>query len=208
MTWHDGRMTSPEPASFRPGFGQWVTGALAAICALTALIGLIDSGFIALITLWPWLALLVGICWAVYWHPEVRVDDDGITLINVWRRIEVPWGALIGIETKWALTLVTPKRRYRAWAAPAPGRSVMRGEQRDTHRLQDAAIGGEIRPGDLPHTDSGAAAKMVRDRWTTVRDSGALDDADAATVSATNAVHWHIVAGGALLIALAIVGLS
>lgn len=201
-------MTSHEPASFRPGFGQWVTGALAAICALAALIGLIDGGFIALITLWPWLALLVGTCWAVYWHPEVRVDDEGVTLINVWHRVEVPWAALIGIETKWALTLVTPKRRYRAWAAPAPGRSVMRREQRDTHRLHDAAIGGEIRPGDLPHTDSGAAAKMVRDRWTAIRESGAVDDVDAADVTVAGSLHWRVFGVGAVLVALAIIGLS
>jgi hypothetical protein len=199
-------MTSPEPASFRPGFGHWLTGAFAVVAAVTALISLIDSGFDAIVTLWPWLALLVGGCWAIYWHPEVRVDDDGVTLVNVWHRVEVPWGGLIGIETKWALTLVTPKRRYRAWAAPAPGRSVMRREQRDTHRLKDAAIGGEIRPGDLPHTDSGAAANMVRGYWSAVHESGALDDVDAVGVAAIRSIHWRVIGVGALLVALAIIG--
>ncbi len=207
MTWHDGRMTSREPASFRPGFGRWLTGVLGAVGALTALLGLIGSGFEAVITLWPWLALLIGTCWAVYWHPEVRVDDNGVQLVNVWQRVEVPWNALIGIETKWALTLVTPQRRYRAWAAPAPGRSVMRQEHRDTHRLKDAAIGGEVRPGDLPHTDSGAAAKMVRDHWTSVRESGALDDAEPAATTVTRSAHWGVITGGTVLLALAIVGI-
>lgn len=199
-------MSSREPASFRPGFGRWLTSAFAVVAGLVALIGLIDSGLEAIVTLWPWLALLVGGCWAIYSHPEVRVDDDGVTLVNVWHRIEMPWGALIGIETKWALTLVTPKRRYRAWAAPAPSRAVMRSERRDTHRLKDAAIGGEIRPGDLPHTDSGAAAKMVRDHWAAVQESGALDDADAATVSATRSIHWHVIGAGTLLVTLAVLG--
>lgn len=199
-------MTSREPASFRPGFGQWLTGAFAVIGTITALIGLIGSGFDSVITLWPWLILLGGGCWAVYWHPEVRVDDDGVTFVNVWHSVEVPWEVLIGIETKWALTLVTPTRRYRAWAAPAPGRSVMRSEQRATHGLRDAAIGGEVRPGDLPHTDSGAAARMVRDHWTAVRESGALDDADAAGATATRSIHWHVIGTGALLSAVAIIG--
>ncbi len=201
-------MTSREPASFRPGFGRWLTGGLAAIGALTALLSLIGSGFEVVLTLWPWLALLIGTCWAVYWHPEVRVDDDGVHIVNVLHRIEVPWAALIGIETKWALTLVTPQRRYRAWAAPAPGRSVMRQEHRDTHRLKDAAIGGEVRPGDLPHTDSGAAAKMVRDHWTAVRESGVLDDVDPAAATVTRSANWSVIAAGAVLIALGIVGIS
>ena len=82
----------------------------------------------------------------------------------------------------------------------------MRHEQRDTHRLKDAAIGGEIRPGDLPHTDSGAAANMVRGYWSAVRESGALDDVDAVGVTAIRSIHWRMIGVGALLVALAIIG--
>ena len=197
-------MTSREPASFRPGFGRWLTGVIALIATPTAVISLFSSGLDSITLVWPWLGVLVGSCWMVFWHPEVRVDDHGVTLVNVWHSVEVPWGALIGIETKWALTLVTPQRRYRAWAAPAPGRSVMRHEHPDTHRLRDAAIGGEIRPGDLPHVDSGAAANLVREHWTAVRESGALDDIDPADESVTQSIHWWLIGAGAVLAALAV----
>jgi hypothetical protein len=201
-------MKSREPASFRPGFGRGLTGVIAFITTLTAVISLFTSGLEAVALVWPWLGLLAGSCWTVFWHPQVRVDDHGVTLVNVWHRVDVPWGALIGIETKWALTLVTPQRRYRAWAAPAPGRSVMRNEHPNTHRLRDAAIGGEIRPGDLPHVDSGAAANLVRERWTAVRKSGALDDIDPTVESVTWSIHWRLIGAGAVLVALAAAGLA
>jgi hypothetical protein len=201
-------MPSREPASFRPGFGRGLTRVIALIATLTAVISLFSSGLEAVALVWPWLALLVGSCWMVFWHPQVRVDDHGVTLVNVWHSVDVPWGAMIGIETKWALTLVTPQRRYRAWAAPAPGRSVMRNEHPNTHRLRDAAIGGEIRPGDLPHVDSGAAANLVRERWTAVRESGALDDIEPASDSVTLSIHWRLISAGAVLGALAVAGLA
>lgn len=202
-------MTSTESKSFRPNFGRWLTGFFAVMASVTALVGLIGSGPDVVLTLWPWLALLVGTCWAIFWHPEVRAGDDGVTLVNVWHSIEVPWAALIGVETKWALTLVTPERRYRAWAAPAPGRSVMRGgEHRATHHLKEAAIGGEVRPGDLPHTDSGAAANMVRDRWKAAIATGTLDEVDPRLATVRVSIHWALIAAGIALIALAIAGLS
>ncbi len=196
-------MPTPEPTSFRPAFGRWLTAAIGAICGLAALISLGSTGLEAIVTVWPWLGLLAGAAWAVFWRPEVRVDETSVVLVNVWHRTEVPWHLLIGIETKWTLTLVTAEQRYKAWAAPAPGRSVMRHQHPNTHRLKDAAIGGEIRPGDLPETDSGAAATMVRRYWTAVRDSIAYDDPTSKSV--TRSIHgWTILCGLALIaIALA-----
>ena len=199
-------MTIPEPASFRPTFGRWLTGVIGVICGFAALISLGNPGPEAIVTTWPWLALLAGAAWAVFWQPEVRVDETSIVLVNVWHRVEVPWQLLIGIETKWTLTLVTAEQRYKAWAAPAPGRSVMRHEHRDTHRLKDAAIGGEIRPGDLPDTDSGAAANMVRKYWTSVRDSIAYDEPTSRSV--TRSVHWRMIVVTAVLLAVAAIGLT
>ena len=196
-------MTIPEPASFRPTFGRWLTGIIGVICGLAALISLGSTGPEAIVTIWPWLALLAGAAWAVFWRPEVRVNETSVVLVNVWHEVEVPWNLLIGVETKWALTLVTAEQRYTAWAAPAPGRSIMRHEHRNTHRLKDAAIGGEIRPGDLPDTDSGTAADMVRRHWTSVQHSIAYDDPTSSGV--TRSIHgWTILAGSAL-IALALV---
>lgn len=201
-------MTTTEPVSFRPAFGRWLTGTVGAICGFAALSSLVTPGLEAVITVWPWLALIAGACWSLYWRPEIRVDDNSVVLVNVWHQIEIPWSLLIGIETKWALTLVTAERRYRSWAAPAPGRSIMRNGHQNTHRLKDAAIGGEIRPGDLPHTDSGAAAAMVRTHWISVRDTEVSDDFNPSTGSATRSIHWRMIVAATGLIALAAAGLT
>ena len=49
------------------------------------------------------------------------VHDGGATLENPYRTIDVPWAALVNVDTRYALTLITPHAKYAAWAAPAPG---------------------------------------------------------------------------------------
>ena len=196
-------MLRSDPASFRPSFGRWLTLGFAAVCGIAAVAGVVSDGLSVVYTLWPWLGLLAGACWAVFWRPEVRADDHGVVLVNVTHTVAVPWRTLIGLETKWALTLVTVDRNYRAWAAPAPGRSTMRSEQRNTHRVRDAAIGGEIRPGDLPETDSGAAAILVRRHWRAQQQTDLLDE--AAVVRFT--WHWPQLIGAVALLVIGVASL-
>lgn len=114
----------------------------------------------------PLVALAAFLGWAGLWRPAVRVADDAVTIVNVFSTVVVPWSALIQVETRYALTLVTPKGRYTATAAPAPGRLATALSRRDLSRVQQqAASAGDLRPGDLPNTDSGAAAYLVRERW-------------------------------------------
>ncbi len=205
-------MKTLEPAMFRPAFGKWLTWGFAAVCGIAAVASLSTDGLSSIRTLWPWLILLTGACWALFWRSKVAVDGDGVVLVNVWHTVVVPWTALIGLETKWALTLVTVERRYRAWAAPAPGRSIMRSEHSNTHRLKDAAIGGEIRPGDLPETDSGLAAAMVREHWKAQLESGALEpgafEFGDMRSSPQISVHWGQMVAAVALSAAALVGLT
>src|SRR5690606_7610683 len=101
------------------------------LSAAAAVLVVIEDGPSAALAVWPWLAVVAGLAWAVYWRPEVQVSDGGVRLVNVLNTVDVPWPALEAVDTKWALTLTTVwGRRYRAWAAPAPGRSAMRRELR------------------------------------------------------------------------------
>jgi len=138
-------------------------------------------------------AMFAFIAWAMLWRPLLIVADDGITVVNVTRTVEIPWEALIAVDTKYALTLYTPGHRFPVWAAPAPGTtSTLRATRNETKgrvghpRVQETMR----RPGDLLSTESGAAAEVVRRRWTTLQDSGAIDAgrADETPVS----IHWHI----------------
>lgn len=131
--------------------------------------------------------------WIVLWRPRMTVDDDGIEVVNVFHTVRVPWAALVHVDTRFALTLVTPNRRVSVWAAPAPGRAgvalARRQEQRHGRSVPDLD-GGHRRAGDLLSTASGDAAYLVRHRWDELRERDAIElgTADAVRVAVT--LHW------------------
>lgn len=132
------------------------------------------------------LVLVLVLAWAVYWRPAVTVDDVGVEVRNVLRTVHVPWAALQGVATQYALTLVTEQGPVKAWAAPAPGAmSALTVSRSDLKHLPASTFeGGDVRPGDDPSSDSGIAALVVRrgwERWL------AEPDAQDALVE----VRWH-----------------
>jgi hypothetical protein len=136
--------------------------------------------------------------------PSVVVHDAGVTLENPFRSIEVPWAALVHVDTRFALTLVTAEKSYTSWAAPAPG--IWGGRHarpEDLHGLPATTYGPgkSVRPGDLKTTDSGQAAMLVRARWHDLVEGGQLAAGDAASTAATVTVRW--VAIGAVVLLLA-----
>ncbi|WP_354498172.1 PH domain-containing protein [Mycetocola sp. 2940] len=149
----------------------------------------------------------IGACsFVALWQPRLRVDDVSVTVRNVMRTITIPWEALIHVDTKYALALYTPGKSFSVWAAPAPGSiTVLRLARRDSRSTSDRSL--TTRPGDLPGTDSGDAAAMVRSRWESLKSRNliATGIADTAPV----AVRWNVatiatavLGGGASLVAL------
>ena len=67
---------------------------------------------------------IVYLCWLVFWYPYVGVDPGGVTIRNIARTYHLTWPAITGVETRYALTLVTRTGRVVAWAAPAGSRYV------------------------------------------------------------------------------------
>ena len=121
------------------------------------------------------LLLIAYLGWLLFWRPAVVVHDAGVSLENPFRAITVPWAALVQVDTRYALTLVTPGRSYGAWAAPAPGIWGGRNARpEDLRGLPDSTYGpgNSVRPGDLKSTDSGQAAQLVRARWQQLVESG------------------------------------
>lgn len=145
--------------------------------------------------------------WFALWRPAVTVDDDRVLVRNVFRTVSVPWAALIDVDTKYALTLVTPHRRVTALAAPAPGRhTVMWANRQDVTGLPERTYDSvrSIRPGDLTQSHSGAAALLVRRHWERLAEEGRIDlgSADTTTVE----VRWHpLTVAVAVLLAVATV---
>jgi hypothetical protein len=187
---------------FRPGFGRVLSIALAAggvisLASITVNSGLIDAALTV-----PWLALFGTCVWAIFWRPHVVVSDAGVRLVNVTRTIDVPWPALIELDTRYALTLTTSYGRFAAWAAPAPGAgAALRSSMRSRSRRDPAD--GDIQTssmGELAGTASGDAAFVVRRRWEQLRAAGHLDAPRLEFDQAPIRWHWGLAA--------AVVGLS
>lgn len=148
------------------------------------------------------LLLLAFLGWLFFWMPSVVVRDDGITLENPFRSVLVPWAALVNVDTRYALTLVTVDKSYASWAAPAPGiRGGRNARPEDLQGLPASSYGPgrSIRPGDLKTTDSGAAARIVRGRWQELIDSGGLEQGSADTTPVTVTFRWLAIGAVVLL---------
>jgi len=177
------------------------------ICVVTAAITAEGGGFRDFWQLAPWLALLAGGCWAAFWRPQVEVSDGGVRIVNVTRTIDMPWPAITGVETRWALTLVTAYGKFTAWAAPSAGRGPARRAARSDLRVLGRSLGTRKHDGD-PESSPGAAvdaAGLVRERWEQLRAAGHLDNPVLERESAP--VHWHLetFAIGAILVVLGII---
>ncbi|MEO7348429.1 MAG: PH domain-containing protein [Terrimesophilobacter sp.] len=157
----------------------------------------------------PLIALVAWAAWAGLWRPSLSLDDQAITVTNVFATTVVPWAALINVETKFALTLITPHRKVPVTVAPAPGRLTTALSNRDLKGTFAPRGGdGSIRPGDLPNTDSGAAAHLVRQRWQTLlaQDRIAVGMADSTPVE--RAIHWGVIAITVVLLVASVVALT
>ncbi|WP_312179284.1 PH domain-containing protein [Arthrobacter sp.] len=197
-------LNEPEAAVFRPRTTLWFTG-IAGLLAVVAMVSaVLSTGFSGLLASAPLLLIPAVACW-LFWYPCVRVGAAGVALHNPFRTIEVPWAALIHVDTRFALKLVTPSGSYTAWAAPAPGVwGTHAGKPEHVRNLPGTTYGagGSIRPGDLSHTDSGQAARMVRSRWEAQVNAGLIDPDQTNAAAVRSTVNWSWLLG---LPALAVV---
>lgn len=166
------------------GLACWTL--LAVLGALVAL-GSEPRGAVAAVILALWLGYAVLV---FLWSPALVVDDRGARIRNPLRTIDVAWDALIHVDTKYALTLFTPGRSWPVWVAPQPGalaaRRAARRARDDDRTAPRSPLDVGVRVGDLPGTESGDAAALVRRRWAERADRSA--DADAIAVPVTQ--HW------------------
>lgn len=183
---------SASTVMFKPRSAKWFAGITWALVAMGFISAGVTDGVDGILTAWP-LLLVAYIGWWAFWYPSVQIGDDGVTLRNLLRSISVPWSALINVDTKFALTLITTRGRFTAWAAPAPGVwGTHRGKPEHVRGLPATTYGPgqSIRPGDLKNTDSGAAAFHVRFHWAELAESGALDADSPEATNVTTVVHW------------------
>lgn len=186
-----------ESFQYRPLFGRILAATIVVLCAV-GVAGLAVAGdWPGLVrTVWP-LAFFSVLAVALFWRPRILIEDHGVTVVNVLRTIEVPWPAILRIDTRFSLTLFTAERKIPVWAAPSPGiRGAVAIERSDVRNLSESAYGPghSVRPGDSVTTPSGQVAFVLRKRWEALRDAGHLDSGAVEEGSLKVTVHWATIA--------------
>lgn len=182
-----------EPVVLRPRFGLVLCFIVWAIVALCIVSLIVQGDPIALLRFAPAFLLAAFACWVLFWAPAVRIDEGGVSLINLVRTVRITWPAVATIETKYAMTVRTVAGvKHTAWAAPGPSRfSTYRATKADLTNLPEStySAGNSVGIGDVPHSDSGIAALYARRYWEQLRADGYLD---SGVVEGSGVViTWH-----------------
>lgn len=181
---------------FRPRSAVVVCGLWAVLTVVWAAVEA-RAGIGTLLERIPWMVFAGALVYAVCGRPAVEVRPSGVLLRNVVRDVWIPWTALAGLDTRYALTLTTvDRRRHAAWAAPASGRfAAARVTDEDLRELGLDDPGDAVAASATARSDSGAAAVAVRRGWARAREQGLLGP---TAVAEPVAVSW----AGAMLLLL------
>lgn len=162
-----------RPVVFRPRGGVVLAAVAITICAVALVWLFVTDGVTGLLQ-WCWpIVAFAWLAYLLYIRPSVAVTDGFVEVQNPFRTHRVPWGDVIGVESRFALTVRTTQGAViRAWAAPAPGAR----QALSTRREDVSKTPGDDhtrRPSDAEGTESGDAATLVRRHLEAYRRSGA-----------------------------------
>jgi hypothetical protein len=171
---HPGEVPFPRPrrldAEGRFIVRPWTGIAACAIWAVFGglwLLAAVGSGWPAVLRQAPVVALISTVVYAIFGRPRVIVARDDVLLRNVVRDVSIPYSAISGIDTQYALTVTTVDgRRHQAWAAPAGGRiRATRVTEEERKALTWTGPLDEIPSSAGLRSDAGAAAVAIRRKW-------------------------------------------
>ncbi|RKQ36793.1 PH domain-containing protein [Kocuria tytonis] len=185
---------APGRETYRAASAPWLTGFLAALGLLVLLSGWGHTVPHHVAAVCGGLAL-AGLGYALYWRPRLEVRTEGVRLVNPARTVSIPWGRIVDVRTRFAVTIATEEHAHSSFALPASGAgSALRAGADAVNRNHPIARpDGSVRVGDLTSTASGAAAHRVRTLWQRKIDTGELDV--FATDKDPGPVRSHVVAG-------------
>lgn len=170
--------------TFRAGSSTPVFLGMVSVCVVLLGDAAIRGRWDVVITALPAVGVVVWAAVAVYAMPCLRLSDTGLSVVNILRTTDAPWGEVADVTTRHQV-VVTLKdgSRIRCWGAPTSARSRPAGRDVDARR------------GDSGRRMTGSSAhRMIADTW-----SGHAGD-EPGTGEITRTWHtWSIATGGTLL---------
>lgn len=173
---HDESAGTPAHETFRAASAPWLTGFLVVLGLVVGVAGWGHTAAHHAAALCGCLGL-TALGYALYWRPRLEVHPDGVRLVNPARTVAVPWGRIVDVRTRFAVTVATENRAHSSFALPAAGAGATfrAGADAVNRNHPIARPDGSVRPGDLTSTASGAAAHRVRTEWQRRIETGELD---------------------------------
>ncbi|MDO4918840.1 PH domain-containing protein [Kocuria sp.] len=165
-----------EHETYRAASAPWLTGFLVLLGLVVAVTGWGGTGAQHAAAVCGCLAL-VALGYALYWRPRLEVHPNEVRLVNPVRTVSIPWGRIVDVRTRFAVTVATAERAHSSFALPASGAgaALRAGADAVNRNHPIARPDGGVRVGDLTSTASGAAAHRVRSLWQRKIDTGELD---------------------------------
>jgi hypothetical protein len=113
-----------------------------------------------------WATAAICIFYALMHKPKIVVFDEGLEIVNPISRHIISWSEVRTIDTRFSLSVTTNNgKKIHAWAAPAPGRYHARRLHSSDFRGTKMEMGGSIRAGESPKSESGAAFMLISTRF-------------------------------------------
>jgi len=113
-----------------------------------------------------WATVAICIFYALMHKPKIVIFDEGLEIVNPISRHIIPWSDVRSIDTRYSLSVTTNDgKKIHAWAAPAPGRYHARRLHSSDFRGTKMEMGGSIRAGESPKSESGAAYMLISTRF-------------------------------------------
>jgi len=83
--------------------------------------------------------LLIGLgylAWRVLGRPKARLDEHGLTAVNPFDQVTIPWTAVIDMDVKFGLRVITPHGRHSVWGATGRGNFARTATASDAERAR------------------------------------------------------------------------
>ena len=186
-----GQASSPDRAilALRSRASGAVVAATVLLCVALLADAVVRGRWDTALTSLPAVAFVVWAAWLVFARPCLRLHGQGLTIVNVLRTTEVPWGEVDDIVLRHQVVVVTRSgERLMCWGAPSSAKSS----------VATSRTPGEVR--DASGQVSGSAAhRAIRGFW---------DQHEAPPCAgAHTARRWHrrsLLVGALILLGLAV----
>lgn len=188
------------PQTFRTRTSYFYLAVTVLIVAAGCISFVMQGGPLTLLThCWPFYFLLYTV-WYLLMRPKLVVDEELLTVVNPVRTHTVGFAALIDISTKFNLTLVTPSKKYQAFAIPSTGMAASlkrsSGDTANMHSMTGVGT-GSVKASDLPQGFSGGIAQAVRGYWQELVEAeklGSISAEESSSVDVPGVCLWVLLA--------------